>query len=324
MVFAPATTWPCVLKGAGLLAIVLLASPCPCHAANSKKVLLLLSGNSPVYQKVADNTIRRIDRRCKALFASCPNFTFEKITVADADTVIPDEYYLVITFGTRAAVFAEASGKQDHLILSMLPKKSAIAGESIKSLQGAIKLYLDQPYSRYFELIKATMPRFSRIGLLLHRSDTNEEQLLINAAYASGLILKIEHVESAQDIGESLSHLLSDIDVFLALPDSRIHNNKTISNILTTAYRNHIPVVAFSSAYVKAGATEAIYTSLDDISHQTSDVFMKLITHKTKLPMIQQAKYFSISFNFEVARSLGISIRSPSTVESIILQGDKQ
>ena len=314
-----------LLYGAGMLSLILNAlSSSPCLADEPKKILMLLSGNSPVYQKVADSTIKRIQKRCNGLFSSCPDISFEKIDVAVTDMALPEKSYLTITFGTHAASFVKSLVTQDHLVLAMLPRQSNIADENFPSLEGTTRIYIDQPYSRYFELIKATMPRVARVGLLLYASDTDESQALQTAAAESELILKIEYVESAQDIGESLSKLLGDIDVFLAIPDSRIHNNKTISNILTTAYRNHIPVVGFSAAYVNAGATEAIYTSLDDIARQVSDAVVDILTHKTKPSKIQQAKYFSISFNFEVARSLGLTIRSPSEVESILLRGEEQ
>ena len=314
-----------LLYGAGLLSLILNAMSCStCLADEPKKILLLLSGDSAVYQKVADSTIKSIQKRCNGLFTSCPVISFEKIDVAVADMVLPEKSYLTITFGTRAASFVKSSGTQDHLVLAMLPRQSDIAGERFPSLEGTTRIYIDQPYSRYFELIKATMPRVARVGLLLYASDADESQALQMAATEAELILKIEYVDSVQDIGESLSKLLGAIDVFLALPDSRIHNNKTISNILTTAYRNHIPVVGFSSAYVNAGATEAIYTSLDDIARQVSDTAVDLLTHKSKPSTIQQAKYFSIAFNFEVARSLGLTIRSPSEIEGILLRGEEQ
>ena len=324
MVAHPRTVWRRVLSGTGSLAFILALFSGSCPADESKSVMMLLSGDSPVYQKVADNTIKRIEKQCKSLFTTCPKITYRKIDISETGTVLPEKANIVITFGTRAASFVESTATQDHLILAMLPRQSTIAQERIPSLEGTSRIYLDQPYSRYFELIKATMPRVARVGLLLHASDSGESEALQSAASESDLILKIEYVENVQTIGESLSRLLGNIDVFLAIPDSRIHNNKTISNILTTAYRNHIPVVGFSSAYVKAGATEAIYTSLDDIAHQVSDVTVKLLTHKSRKAVVQQAKYFSVAFNFEVARSLGLTIRSPSVIEGIILRGEEQ
>jgi putative tryptophan/tyrosine transport system substrate-binding protein len=168
------------------------------------------------------------------------------------------------------------------------------------------------------------MPRASRIGLLLHSSNSSQQNSLIESAENAGFELIIGTVESNDDIGASLSHLLGNIDVLLALPDSRIHNSNTISNILTTSYRNHIPVIGFSSAYVKAGAMAAVYTSLEDISQQVSDVAIQLLRKKHLDTHTILAKYFSISFNFDVARSLGIALRSPSEIKETMLRGDSE
>lgn len=119
----------------------------------------------------------------------------------------------------------------------------------------------------------------------------------------------------------TLSRMLGNIDILLALPDTRINNSKTITSILTTSCRNHIPVVAFSSAYVKAGATVAVVTSLNDISQQVSDVAIKTLNNNSTGTQSMSADYFSVSINFDVARSLGIALRSPSEIKETMLKG---
>lgn len=304
--------------------IMMLIAFQPCPAEEAKNISILLSGDSAVYQKVAASTVKRIKKFCADKNASCANYDFN-INVINKDLLMHGkDDWLVITFGTIAAEFTNTLGNHEHLILSMLPRQSIIPEKVMRRQGSEVIIFIDQPYARYFELIKATMPRAARVGLLLHVSDQDESQSLSKAAKDAGLILNIEYVDNPLSIGESLSRLLGNIDIFLAIPDSRIHNNKTISNILTTAYRNHIPVVGFSSAYVKAGAAEAIYTSLDDIAHQVADVVIQLITQGHESPRIQQAKYFSVSFNSEVARSLGLTIHSPSAVENSVLEGLQQ
>ena len=143
-------------------------------------------------------------------------------------------------------------------------------------------------------------------------------------AESAGFELKTGVVSSENEVGESLSHLLNDIDVLLALPDARIHNSHTISHILTASYRNSIPVIGFSSAYVKAGATAAVFTSLDDIAMQVADATLEIFAHGKVANTRQQAAYFSVSFNFEVARSLGLVPISPSEIKKGMLEDEKQ
>ena len=119
MVAHPRTVWRRVLSGTGSLAFILALFSGSCPADESKSVLMLLSGDSPVYQKVADNTIKRIEKQCKSLFTTCPKITYRKIDISETGTVLPEKANIVITFGTRAASFVESTATQDHLILAM-------------------------------------------------------------------------------------------------------------------------------------------------------------------------------------------------------------
>jgi len=292
-----------------------------CFANETNKIVLLLSGSSQVYQTVAKDTIRDIKKKCAIEEVNCSGLTFETVVIdGDTDTHINDAQIMVV-FGTKAASDANAVNFDRQMIISMIPKQSSINLDDKLSAQRVTRIYIDQPFERYLALIKTIAPRASRIGLLLHSSDAPQREPMIKAAEQAGLILTIGMVESNDDIGESLSRLLANIDILLALPDSRIHNSNTISNILTTSYRNHIPVIGFSSAYVKAGATAAVYTSLRDISHQASDVVLQMLRNENTEGQNLTAKYFSVSFNFEVARSLGISLHSPSEIKETMLKG---
>jgi ABC-type uncharacterized transport system substrate-binding protein len=117
-------------------------------------------------------------------------------------------------------------------------------------------------------------------------------------------------------IGKALSSIIDDIEVLIALPDSRIHNSKTIPNILTTAYRNEIPVIGFSSAYTKAGAVASVYTSLDDIAKETAEAALELVNYNRLPAQRTSSKYFSIAVNYDVANSLGLNISSEETIKN--------
>lgn len=285
--------------------------------------LLLLSGESSVYHQVADETIRIIQDKCVMDDRKCQDMKFEKSIISNHSDFDFDAK-LIITFGTKAATKAHAYGGNHLLIRAMLPEQSSIDNKDNSSKHDEIDVFIDQPYSRYFKLIRSTLPRARRVGLLLHESNKAILNPLKDAASNSGLALHISIVKSTAQTGKHLSRLLDDIDVFLAIPDSRIHNNKTIPNILTTSYRNNIPVIGFSSAYVRAGAIAAVYTSLDNIAQQVAETAYKSL-NKIDLPLhSKKAEYFSISFNFDVARSLGITIPAESEVRNSFRSGLKQ
>ncbi|MEJ2692887.1 MAG: ABC transporter substrate binding protein [Candidatus Thiodiazotropha sp.] len=280
-----------------------------------------MSGNAPVYERVANAAKQRIKAECNSSFLDCKNLAFTNVKLKKATDNIANDALLTVTLGTKASKWADQSQDAKKTIRAMLPydlpKNTPVgAGNS------TARLYIDQPYKRYFDLIKTTTPRLGRVGLLIHENHLSQVDLTTDIANSRGLTLKTSIVSAERSVGEALSYLLDDIDVLLALPDSRIHNSQTISHILTTAYRNNIPVFGFSSAYVKAGAIAAVYTSPEDIAHQISDTVINFLNHDRFDSRSQQASYFSVSFNFEVARSLGLPPISPSEIKKTISQGN--
>lgn len=231
--------------------------------------------------------------------------------------------FLTISLGTKATKWVEQRLLAGNKIYAMLPDH-AQRDPLVDENKPVARIYIDQPYERYFDLIRAAIPRSGRIGLLLHENHLDQIGHITNIASQQGMSLKTSIVSDDRDVGEALSYVLNDIDVLLALPDSRIHNSQTISHILTTAYRNSIPVVGFSSAYVRAGAVAAVYTSPDDIAHQVTDSLFEFLANGRIENHSQQASYFSISYNFEVARSLGLPLIPPSTIKQTILQGTEK
>jgi hypothetical protein len=304
-----------------LIIFLCIATPILLGAGNEPRTItFILSGESTVYKRVADAAIRRIRNQCNAKQTPCKVPAFNQLETADAATEENQQAFLTISLGTKATGWIEHQDLGGSKIYAMLPYKSyhEPADDSPKPLA---KLFIDQPYERYFDLIKTAIPRIARVGLLVHESDLDLIELFTQTAKQKGLLLKTSIVSSDRSVGEALSYLLEDIDVLLALPDSRIHNNQTIYHILTTAYRNNIPVIGFSSAYVKAGAIAAVYTSPDDIARQISDAVTEYLSSGRINEQSQHANYFSVSFNFEVARSLNLPPIPPSEIKEMILRG---
>lgn len=286
-------------------------------AAQTGAFVFIFSGKSPAYERVANAAEKFITEDCVSTKVDCNQLTFERLTTEEVNAETIDNAYLSISLGTRATDWIQHESFHGKQINAMLPYPLH-ASEQAKDGRPIAKIYIDQPYRRYFDLIKAMIPRSVRVGLLIHESNLDQLKSISESAKQHELILKPSVVSSERNVGEALSYLLDDIDVLLALPDARIHNSLTISHILTTAYRNNLPVVGFSSAYVKAGATAAVYTSPEDIARQIADTVIEYLHSRHVVNDHQQARYFSISFNFEVARSLGLPPLSPSEIKQKI------
>jgi len=116
-----------------------------------------------------------------------------------------------------------------------------------------------------------------------------------------------------------MEDLFESSDVYLALPDPDIINRNTLQPLLLTSYRYRIPVVAFSRAYVRAGATAAIYTPLDGLTEEAIDILAGVLaTPREPLPRPRYSSHFRIALNRQVARSLGMPLPTAQALEALI------
>jgi ABC-type uncharacterized transport system substrate-binding protein len=124
-----------------------------------------------------------------------------------------------------------------------------------------------------------------------------------------GFSLNIQAVPSQNQLAGSLSALLAVSDVLLVLPDADIYRSDTIRNILLETYRQHVPMIGLSQNYVRAGALCAVYSTPVQIANQAAKVVTQF-SDTRKLPDYQYPQEFEVAVNTQVARSLGLTIKS--------------
>ena len=296
----------------GCLSLLPISSVCQENLGN---ILILLSDNDDVYLDVATTITNSTIKFCRNRELACQNSNFDIVQISSYTAQQHKNYRLIITLGIQAALFTQQQITDATIISALIPKRNdSIETSSEKNPQHHY-LYLDQPPERSLLLIKTLSARFKNIGTLISDRDKALAATLRTSAERLGLTLYIEPIASTGYIGTSLNNLLDEIDIFLAIPDTDIHNKSTVSNILLSTYRKRIPLIGFSSAYVKAGALAAVYSSPVDIAHQVRD---KIVDHFLDKPIPkrqQMDNYFSVLFNTDVARSLGFPIKSETKLK---------
>lgn len=229
---------------------------------------------------------------------------------ASESSKLPD---LVITLGATAFRGLTESAQRASFrvrppILAALLPRSSYESLPSRARQGSTAVFLDQPVSRYMDLLYLSMPGRRRVGVLLGPDSMSLAPALSKAAAQRGMQLVMAKVPAdADDVYPALRSVLAEADVLLALPDNRVFNAASIQNILISTYRQRIPVVTFSPAYVKAGATLALHASPAQVANQTLALALSILAGGS-LPSPQPASEFSVTANDRVARSLGLSL----------------
>jgi hypothetical protein len=164
---------------------------------------------------------------------------------------------------------------------------------------------LDQPPARQLDLIRLALPDARSVGILVSGQSKAHAPALEAAARERGLQLASAVVEPG-GLYPALQTLLPDIDVLLALPDPLVFNSQTAGNILTAAYRRHVPLIGFSPAYVKAGALLALYSTPAQVGTRGGEMLRQALAGRP-LPPPQSPREFTLEVNQNVARSLGLA-----------------
>ena len=287
-------------------------------------VVIVLSEDSAPYQEVTE--------QIRAGFANqgqeAPTLrVIQALSLRVGDSVF-EAVDLVVPVGVRA-IEVVARLKLRTPIFSVLAPKFAI--DQIAKDYPALDprafsvLYLDQPAVRRMALIRHALPGRKRVGVLLGPESSDAVRALQAAAREQGLQLETERVASADELLPALKRVLVQSDTLLVLPDAQITNKNTAQSILLTSYRAQDPVVAYSKSYVSAGALVAVYSTPAQIGQQAAELLVQLVQAKTlMLPPPQYPKYFTVSVNYQVARSLGLTIEDEATLLQRIKVGTER
>lgn len=274
--------------------------------ADALRVRLVLSDSTPPYQQFATTF-------GKALAASQAG-----AVITESQSVNEADIDLIVTVGMKAAELAAANASAQVLAV-MIPKggfdELQFLAASQKTALSISAIYLDQPWDRQLDFLRAVLPERRTVGLL-HSPDTRIDIARLRQDIAiRGGSLVAKPARSADRLFSSLDLILDDIDVLLAIPDSTIYSSGNIRNILLTSYRHGVPLVGLSQSYVNAGALCAIFSTPEQLADQAGSA-VALFARSRRLPDSQYPAAFTIAVNQQVARSLGIALPSPEEIRS--------
>ena len=188
-----------------------------------------------------------------------------------------------------------------------------LLNEAPRARRQLTALVLDQPPARLSAFIRHLLPGQTRIGIL----SSPETRLLLPALRQSSGNLQFdsEDVDSDGALLPALNNLLPRVGALLALPDAGIYRRDNIKSILITTYRQQRPVIAYSSAFVTAGALAALYSTPAQIGRQAAE----LIEQAGTLPVIVYPAQFAIAINANVAQALGLNVTDEASLRQRLL-----
>lgn len=240
--------------------------------------------------------------------------TLSELAVADLPRV-----RLIVALGAAAALALARIRPEAPVLCALLPRMSfeRIIRDSAGNASIRFSaLYLTQALTRQFDLIRLALPKVRRVGVLLGNESRAMEAELKEVAQSRGFKLVSAYAKPEEPLFRGLKNILEETDLLLALPDPQIYNSNTIQNILLTSFRVQVPMMAFSPAYVRAGAVLAVYSTPAQIGQQAG-VLASGVLQGRPLGLPQYPRNFTVGVNEHVARTLGLDLDSEALAQGL-------
>lgn len=288
----------------GICMAVLLCGTGWLHAAG---VLIVVSDRSASYGEVRDSLVAELARNGVPRADMAVRLLTE-MPVADGAPL--ERSRLIVTLGHQALKQVLAQESHPPVIAAMVPRAvfERVVGEAGRKQQSTVTAqYLDHPLTRQLDLLTLALPGAKKVGVLWGADSVVYQRSLTAAAQARGLELVSGVVGADDSIFAGLKAALDGADVMLAVADSQVFNSANLSNILLTTYRARIPVVAFSPAYVRAGALLSLHTSPIQMGVHAANMARSFLQTGV-LASPQYPLDYVVGVNEYVARSLGLNV----------------
>jgi ABC-type uncharacterized transport system substrate-binding protein len=216
---------------------------------------------------------------------------------------------VLVALGSQATAALVEENLSAPILSALIPRQSfeRILRQSGRKVSPQLTaIYLDQPLSRQLALIRAALPRAKRVGVLWGPESKGSASQLRALAESSGL--QLVEAEAKPDGGgfPDMRQVLTTSDVFLALADPSVFNSNSIQNLLLSAFRANVPMVAFSPAYVRAGAWLSLQVTPNQVGQQLASLVQSVLLGAVLPDHTLESTDFEVSVNEHVGRSLNL------------------
>lgn len=246
------------------------------------------------------------------------NLRNTQLTYSAPDKIPANGIDIYIIAGIQAALHAAEKLREKHVIYTLVSHEqfSSVRKNITRNMQIYRVLYIEQPYPRYLQVIKAVLPEARNIGFISSSTHRDEISTLTSEASIFGLSISSARVTDTNEAITQLARIVSQCDVLLATYDNIVYNRDSIKNILLTSYYGNIPIIGFSESFLHAGAYLSIYTSPAEYGAQTATLVEKFSPASTKQEFYPDR--YTVKINQSIARTLSLPYYSSEEIARML------
>jgi putative ABC transport system substrate-binding protein len=221
---------------------------------------------------------------------------------------------LILAIGPQAAQVAKAEVRGIPVVFLLVrnPRKYGLEGDNIAGIS------LDVPIEAQLAMYKSLLPTLRVLGVIY---DPEKTGALVKeadeVAGKFGLRFLAAPVTSQTEVPASLRSLLGKVDALWLLPDDTVVTPESLTFFLLTAFKQNLPVLTISDAFVEAGALASLSADYTDVGRQACQLSREMETgrlHPAQASIVPPTKVH-IAINLQTASQLGL-VLPPGVVQS--------
>lgn len=280
-------------------------------------IAAILSNERDEYQDVLHSFSKQLHKSSKQ------HIEITSLAINDFIHHKDDSYDLVVAIGTFASQTV-VTYVQDTPILSIFIPKKNFTELQLKSTTSITATVIDQPLNRYLDLCTLVLgDKMKKLGIFYNGQKQLRDQL--NKEITERHLTPVFETVNGPITARHITRLINSSDAILLLPGIADISPKRAKWLLYMAYRDRIPVIAFSETYVKSGALASISSSPDDIGRQAAEYIASLLAqpgpltiNQSDINQINYPKSFTVHVNRKIAEQLDMTIPDTEVLEKQI------
>ncbi len=222
----------------------------------------------------------------------------------------PDNSRLLLTIGTEALLFAGGLDIKVTHYASAVPRFNfdiiLTTNSKLKERfdnKNVIPLFLEQPIDAYLAL--ANKQKKIKKIIIFHDSKSVDALKPTDKTLARGLTIQRVNVSSNSLSIPELRSKLEEYHLVILQPGKFI-NTFFLKWLFNTAFEQAIPVFAYSSNFLKAGAAVSIETDIENLHKEITDNVIEILDGT--LPASSFSSHIKVGKNNSIIRRLGLEV----------------
>jgi len=238
--------------------------------------------------------------------------------VPDADREIGRKPAVIVAVGSDAlhAVLALESASK---IVSTMTLEADGAGPAGQAGRVTAAVHLDIPIRTLIAELRTVFPERTRVGLIRNPGRASYTAPQSHTPAPDPGSLQIADCATADELLPVFLAFRKKVDFVVCLPDGTLYNGATARPLIMASLENHLPIVGFSPAFLRAGAAVAIYPDYRVIGQQTADLVRRCL-EPGDCASWETPRKVDMAVNAKVLRMLGMEFKAAANPDLVILR----